>query len=101
MMVLDIFYQLLIITAGVPVILLKSKSETRPTLQNFHAWVETQFGARIKIIKSDNGEEFFIHDFYSKKGIMHQRSCMETTQQNGRFERKHQQILKIVRALKF
>ncbi|KAK4380821.1 Retrovirus-related Pol polyprotein from transposon RE2 [Sesamum angolense] len=51
---------------------------------------------------ADNGSEFVnanCHDLFQSLGILHQRSCPHTPQQNGVVERKHQHLLNIARAL--
>ena len=58
--------------------LMKSKSETTPLLVFFITMIQTQFHALIKHIKSDNGQEFSMPDFYASKGIIYQHSCVET-----------------------
>ena len=83
------------------VYLLKHKSQTTSYLDQFCTMVETQFARKVKCIRSDNGTEFFLKDLFTKKGILHQLSCVETPQQNAVVERKHQHILNVARALKF
>jgi hypothetical protein len=65
--------------------------------------VRRQFGADIKIVRSDNGTEFGgpLSDFFISQGIIHQTSNVDTPQQNGRVERKHRHILNVARALRF
>ena len=70
------------------VYLLKSKSETLALIQQFSIMVETQFNAKIKCIRSDNGTKFIMKDFFKSKGILHQLSCVDTPQQNAIVERK-------------
>ncbi|XP_075636697.1 uncharacterized protein LOC142608926 [Castanea sativa] len=83
------------------VYLLKHKSQTQLTLEQFCTMVETQFSKKIRAIWSDNGTGFIMKDFFAKKWILHQLSCVETPQQNAVVERKHQHILNVARALMF
>ncbi|KAE9592898.1 putative RNA-directed DNA polymerase [Lupinus albus] len=80
---------------------LKHKSEVPELIKNFISLVQTQFSLSVKCIRSDNGKEFSLCDLYAKKGIEHQTSCVETPQQNGAVERKHQHILGVARSLIF
>lgn len=82
-------------------IFMRNKSKTRTHLVNFISFIETQFNKKLKCIRSDNGPEFLMTSFYLSKGIIHHRSCVETPQQNGIVERKHQHILNVARALSF
>ena len=81
--------------------LMASKSDTRSHLIGFVSYIKTQFGIDVKVVRSDNGNEFAMTDFYRQKGIQHQLSCVETPQQNGVVERKHQHILNVARSLMF
>jgi len=60
---------------------LKQKFEVVKVLENFVVFVPTQFETAIKIIKSDNGTEFFMTNFFVNKGIVHQTSCINIPQQ--------------------
>jgi len=78
------------------------KSNAFPLLKAFIIFVENQFGTTIKIVKSDNGLEFKDKTalaFYKDIGILHQTSCVNTPQQNGVVERKHQHLLEVSMAL--
>jgi len=81
--------------------LLKSKGEVRQYIQDFIKLIENQHSARVKAIRIDNGPEFAIPQFYASKGIVHQTSCVESPQKNGRVEGKHQHVPNVGRALLF
>ena len=83
------------------IVMMKSKSETSQRIKEFISMVESQFEKRVKTLRSDNGLEFIMPSYYASKGIVHQKSCVYTPQQNGRVERRHQHILNISRALMF
>ena len=77
------------------------QTETRKCIEVFYNLVETQFGVKIKILRSDNGAEFNMKDFFNQKGIIHHKSYVATPQQNGIVERKHQHLLNVAHALLF
>jgi hypothetical protein len=80
---------------------LKHKSQTRSVLQAFFQLILTQFQLKIKCLRSDNGAEFKMADFFAQQGTIHQLSCVETPQQNSVVERKHQHLLNVARSLRF
>lgn len=63
--------------------------------------VQTQFSCKVKIVRSDNGLEFKMSEFFKQNGIVHQTSCVYTPQQNGGVEQKHQHLLNVARSLIF
>lgn len=84
--------------------LLASKSQVPSLIKYFCAYVKNHFQTSIKIVRTDNGSEFFnadITSFFAANGIIHHHSCVETPQQNGRAERKHKHLLSVARALKY
>lgn len=83
--------------------LLKDKTQVYRTISDFIAYVDTQFNAKIKCIRSDNGTEIVQHqckNLFASKGIVHQKSAPYTPQQNGRVERKHRHLLETARAIR-
>jgi transposase InsO family protein len=81
---------------------LRSKSEVFRTFTEFFAYVANQFSASIKTLRTDSGGEYLSTEFQAflaSKGILHQRSCPSTPQQNGVAERKNRHLLDVVRTL--
>ncbi|OMO87828.1 Integrase, catalytic core [Corchorus capsularis] len=71
---------------GVWVYLMKYKSEVSHYLIMFCNMIATQFGKKVKQIRTDNGPEFQSNcmlDYYKEHGIVLQTSCTDTPQQNG------------------
>jgi hypothetical protein len=58
--------------------LMKLKSETSQLIKKFVSMVQTQFKIQVKCIRSDNGNEFKLANFYNEHGIIHQCSCVGT-----------------------
>ena len=80
---------------------MQNKSEVRANVVSFISYVENHFQTKIKSIRTGNGVEFVMKEFFASKGILHQASCIETPEQNGIVERKHQHILNVTRSLPF
>jgi transposase InsO family protein len=81
---------------------LRAKSEVFSMFKKFLTYVETQFHANIQIFRSDSGGEYMsneFQEFLQQKGILSQRSCPNTPQQNGMAERKNRHLLDVTRTL--
>ncbi|XP_075112241.1 uncharacterized protein LOC142182149 [Nicotiana tabacum] len=82
----------------------ESKCEVVTVLKDFLIMVKSQFDMNVKVLRSDNGREFFnssFNELLASLGIVHQSSCPYTPQQNGVVERKNRYILEVARALQF
>ena len=60
------------------IFLMKCKSEVHSIIPRFCAYVYTQFSSAIKLFRSDNARELSFTEYFSKNGILHQYSCVET-----------------------
>lgn len=54
------------------IFLLHNKSETKRCITHFIDMVSTQFSAKIKIIRTDNGLEFHMPTYYTSLATLHQ-----------------------------
>lgn len=82
--------------------LMRDKSQTLSHLKKFLAMVKTQYHRAMKRMRSNNGTEFLslsCQSLFSELGIIHQRSCAYTPQQNKVVQRKHRSILQVARSL--
>lgn len=68
---------------------------------SFIQHVLTQYGSKIRTIKSDNAPELAFTDIVHQHGMNHQFSCPYTPEQNSVVERKHQHLLNVARSLLF
>lgn len=82
--------------------LLKNKDEVFKVFQSFHAMIQTQFSAKLRVLRSDNGGEFInqrFRTYFEQHGLIHETSCPQTPQQNGVAKQKNRHILETARAL--
>lgn len=86
------------------IFLLSAKEQVAGLIYEFLKMVETQFAAKVKKIKTDNGSEFLnkeVHDILVDAGVIHLTTCTYSPQQNGVVEKKHRTLLQTTRALMF
>ena len=58
--------------------------------------IETQFDTKVRVLQTDWGREFqAFTNTLCKFVILHKVSCLSTSQQNGRVERKHRHVVEI------
>ena len=79
--------------------LFKNRSELYQIYRDFTKMIETQFFKPIKVFKSDSTQEYKAYEFTSilhQFGIVPHSSCVGTSQQNGKAERKLRHILDVV-----
>ena len=78
---------------------MKTKDQAFDMFMCYKYEVENQTERKIKVLRSDRGEEYFSTDFSSfceANGIIHKMSAPYTPQQNGLAERKNRTLLDLV-----
>lgn len=86
------------------VYIIKNKSQVFDCFVKFKNLVETQMNKKVKILRSDNGTEYCnkrFENFCVESGIVHQKSCVYTPEQNGLAERFNRTIMERARCLLF
>lgn len=73
---------------------LKVKSEALAVFKQFKLMIEKQLDCSIKSFHTDaRGEFIAFTSFLKEQGIKHLFTCPYTSEQNGRVEQKHRQIV--------
>lgn len=82
--------------------LLAKKSEVPEKIMNFVHLMKNQRGKAPKVIRSDRGGEYVnstLESFFESNGILSNRTCPYTPQQNGKSERFNLTLLNMVRCM--
>ena len=78
------------------------KTEVQEVFTRFSSRASTNFGIKIKHIRSDNGTEFKntgLDDYLDELGITHELSAPYTPQQNSVVERKNRTLVEMARTM--
>ena len=81
---------------------MKKKSKVREIFENFHKMIQTQFQAKIQVLRTNNAREYYrkiLRPYLLENGIVHQSSCIDTPQQNGVVERKNRHLTEVAQSL--
>ena len=81
---------------------MKHRPKLLEVYSNFAKMVKTHFSKHIKIFRFDNALEYTQYSFQTvlhSYGTVHQLTCPDTSQQNGRVECKFHHILDTIRVL--
>ena len=81
---------------------MRHKSEVFDRFKEFEAFVSTQLGTKIKVLRTDNGTEYTcgkLQSFLKEKGIIHEFSAPYIHEQNGRAEREIRTLVESTRSM--
>lgn len=81
---------------------LKNKSDAMENIEKFLNMVETQTGNKVKKLRTDNGLEVVnnrLKILLEQRGIIHEKTCTYSPQQNGRAEREMRTLVEAARTL--
>ncbi|CAI7893773.1 unnamed protein product [Closterium sp. NIES-53] len=84
------------------VTLVKTKDEVAKVFKRWIRYAEREAGAKVKILRSDQGGEYMgkdLESFLEDKGITHQLSVAYMPQQNGAAERLNWTLIDLARAM--
>lgn len=83
---------------------MKTKDEVFDKFKIIVNLIKTQLGHEVKILRSDNGQEYVngrMKSFMEDRGIDHQTTAPHTPEQNGVAERKNRTLVESARSMLF
>lgn len=84
------------------VYLIKKKSDVLEVFTKFKSMVERQNDRKIKTLRTDDGGEYVLKDFYAlceKERILHEMVPLYTLKQNGTVERNNRTIMDMAKSI--